>query len=206
MQYTELRQKLNNFIIFTLNDIRKVDHSFYRARLNDWQSSGYIKKIRRGYYIFADLKLNEQYLALIANHLYEPSYVSFELALSYYGLIPEGVYGITSATTKKTASFHTPIGEFMYHKIKSSLMVGYRLEPYHNQQIKIAEIEKTVLDYLYINPSLKSEDDFAGLRFDGQEFLTQADMAKFRSYLALFNSQSLTRRANLFLEFIKNNS
>ena len=204
MTYNELKEQLTIFIVFTLNDIRKVEPSFYRARLNEWQSKGYIKKIRRGYYIFSDSKLDEQALFLIANKLYAPSYVSFEMAFSRYGLIPESVYGITSATTKKTASFKTPLGEFIYHKIKPSLMFGYNLISYQNQNYKMAEIEKAVLDYLYINPQLETEADFFELRFNGQEFLAKADMQKINQYLAVFKNKNLNKRVDNFLQFIKN--
>lgn len=37
---------------------------------------------------------------LIANHLWGPSYVSLESALSYWGLIPKRVYEINSMTIK----------------------------------------------------------------------------------------------------------
>ena len=35
---------------------------------------------------------------LVANAIYSPSYLSFDFALAYYGLIPEAVYVYTSAT------------------------------------------------------------------------------------------------------------
>ena len=119
--------------VFSLSDIRKVDPEFYRPRLNEWQAKGYIKKLRRGYYMFADLALNEQALFFIANRLYVPSYVSFEMALSYYGLIPEGVYLVTSVSTKKTSTFKTPIAQFLYKTMKPSLFFGYQLEKYNQK-------------------------------------------------------------------------
>ncbi len=91
MQFIEFKEKLKNYIVFSLQDIKKIDKNFYRSRLNEWQDKGYIKKIRRSYYIFDDLNLNEAILFLIANKIYSPSYISFEMALSYYGLIPEAV-------------------------------------------------------------------------------------------------------------------
>ncbi len=204
MSYNELKEQLASFIVFTLSDIRKVEPHFYRPRLNEWQGKGYIKKLRRGYYIFSDTNLDEQALFLIANKLYSPSYVSFEMAFSHYGLIPESVYGITCATTKKTANFKTASGEFIYHKIKPSLMFGYKLESYQNQNYKIAEIEKAVLDYLYINPQLATEADFFELRFNGREFQAKADMQKLSQYLAVFKNKNLSKRVENFLQFIKN--
>src|SRR5690554_4526228 len=54
---------------------------------------------------------------LIANHLLGPSYVSLETALSYYGLIPERVYEISSMTTKASRSFNTVMGVFTYTRL-----------------------------------------------------------------------------------------
>lgn len=89
MQYIELKEALKGFTVFSLMDIKKVDSSFFRARLNEWQDKGYIKKVIKGYYIFSDIELSENVLFDIANRIYSPSYVSFEMALSYYHLIPE---------------------------------------------------------------------------------------------------------------------
>lgn len=202
MTYNELREQLKNFVIFSLNDIRKVESNFDRRRLNEWQVKGYLKKVRRGFYIFSDIELNEQTMFLIANRIYNPSYISMEMAFSYYNLIPESVYGITSVTTKKTNSFKTNIASFIYRHFKPSLMFGYQLKKHQNQNIKIAEIEKALLDYLYINPQLKSEADFYEIRFNGQEFLAKANLAKLQNYLEVFNNQSLNQRVKKFLEFI----
>ena len=38
----------------------------------------------------------------IANYIYNPSYISLESALSYYGILSQFVYTITSITTKKS--------------------------------------------------------------------------------------------------------
>lgn len=203
MRYAEFQIYLKPFIVFSLQDIRKINPSFYRARLSEWQEKGYIKKLRRGFYIRADQELNDSALAIIANRLYGPSYVSFELALSQYGLIPESVYGITSATTKKTCSFVAPIGEFIYRKIKPSLFLGYKLELYQGQNYKIADREKALLDYLYLNPHIRNKEDFEGMRWNSEEFLLHADEKKITEYLALFNNKSLTKRANNFLSFMR---
>ncbi len=204
MNYQKLKEQLKNFTVFTLNDVRKIESKFYRARLNEWQAKGYIKKLRRGYYMFTDTILNEEALFLIGNKLYAPSYVSFEMALSYYGLIPEGVYSITSATTKKTANFKTPIAEFSYRKIKPSLMFGYRLEKQKGQGYKIANMEKAVLDYLYLNPRIAEEADFYEWRFNSEEFLAKADAQKLNTYAEAFHNRRLTARLKKILLFMKN--
>ena len=73
MQYITLKEKLRDFTIFPITEIRKLDTGFHRRRLNEWQDKGYIKKVIKGYYIFSDLKLNENALFEIANRIYGPS-------------------------------------------------------------------------------------------------------------------------------------
>ncbi|MBI2427114.1 MAG: hypothetical protein HYV34_04670 [Candidatus Kerfeldbacteria bacterium] len=203
MNYYEFKEQLNDFLVFSITDIRKVESTFYRRRLNEWQDKGYIKKLRRGYYMFADTQLNEESLFLIANKLYTPSYVSFEMALSYYGLIPEGVYSVTSATSKKTIKFKTPVGEFSYRNLKPQLLFGYSLQLVGKQKYKLAEIEKAVLDYLYLNPASTRKADLLEWRFEASEFLAKADITKFNRYVQVFQSPSLARRAKLFMNFMK---
>ena len=203
MRYQEFKDKLKDFVVFTLNDIRKIDPDFYRRRLNEWQDKGYIKKLRRGFCIFSDLLLNEQSLYLIANKLYVPSYVSFEAALSYYGLIPEGVYSMTCVSTKKTSRFKTPITTFLYRSIRPSLFFGYKLVKYMGQAYKMAEIEKVFLDYVYFNPKVADKLDFYEWRFNSEEFLAKADMGKLQQYAIAFKNKKFSVRIKKILEFIK---
>jgi predicted transcriptional regulator of viral defense system len=202
MRYLELKQQLNNYIVFTLNDIRKIEADFDKRRLNEWQNKGYIKNIRRGFYIFSDLNLNEMVLFLIANKIYYPSYISFEMALSYYNLIPESVYGITSTSSKKTASFDTSIGYFDYHKLKPSLMFGYKLIEHQGQNFKIAEIEKVLLDYFYINSHKKTAADFKEMRFNLEVLRNNIDRNKLNKYLQAFNNKNLDKRIKNFLAYV----
>ncbi|OPY86072.1 MAG: hypothetical protein A4E71_01767 [Smithella sp. PtaU1.Bin162] len=204
MIFLGIKEKLKNFVVFNLNDIRKIDADFDLRRLNEWQGKGYLKMIRRGYYAFSDLEINESVLFLMANKIYTPSYVSLEMAMSHYHLIPEAVYGITSVTTRKTNRFPAAYGEFIYRHIKPQLMFGYSLTGDRGQAFKIAEIEKAVLDYFYLNASIDTEDAFSGLRFNTEEFDRQADINKLRNYLKAFDNKRLTGRVNKFLEYIRN--
>lgn len=203
MQYIQLKEKLKDFPVFSLTDVRKIELDFHRPRLNEWQKKGYLKKLRRGYYLFADTHLDEGTLFFIANRLYAPSYISFEMALSYYGLIPESVYGITSATTNKTAQFTAPIGAFSYRHVQKRLFFGYTLVAHHHLHFKIADMEKALLDFFYLHPRLKDTADFEGLRFNGVAFLERFDKKKFTHYLAAFHNENLTRRLKDFLTYLR---
>lgn len=204
MRYLELKEKLEEFKVFSLNDIRKIEPSFYGRRLNEWQKKGYIKKVIRGFYIFSELEINEPTLFVIANRVYEPSYISLEMALSFYGLIPEGVYSITSVGTKKTSDFRTGIANFSYKKIKPSLFFGYTLIEDGSHIYKMAELEKAILDYLYYNPRIKTRDDFSGVRLNKQELKKRLDFGKLRFYLDQFDNNLLEKRVAILLKYIVN--
>lgn len=204
MHYIELREKLKDFTIFSLSDIRRIAPSFHRRRLNDWQEKGYIKKIVKGYYIFSDLDINEDVLFQIANRIYDPSYISFEMALSHYKLIPESVYGITSASSRKTRTFKTKIAAFIYKTLKPDLFFGYVIADTGKKRYKIASCEKAILDYFYLNAFIKKPSDFEGIRINKENYYEVVDEGKLRRYLERFRNKALTKRISGFLEFIKN--
>jgi predicted transcriptional regulator of viral defense system len=106
-----------------------------------------IKKSKKGgLYAIAD-SLPNQYL--IANRLYEPSYVSFDTALSFHGIIPETIYGATSATTKATREFKVAGINYNYFRIKKEVYTGYMPIKHENTIILMACPEKALADYLY---------------------------------------------------------
>ena len=75
----------------------------------------------------ADAQVDESYLFMLANRIYEPSYISRESALAYYLIIPESVLGVTSVSSRKTRQFDSQWGRFSYRSIKPALMFGYRV-------------------------------------------------------------------------------
>ena len=107
---------------------------------------GDVLKLRRGLYALAAFPPS----ALEAAHaLYRPSYLSFTFALSYYQIIPETVYTITSATTRTTATFTALGQQFAYRRIKRGAFTGYQAQRVDNRVVWMAEPEKALVDTLY---------------------------------------------------------
>jgi predicted transcriptional regulator of viral defense system len=206
MQYLELKTQLKNFPVFSIKDIEKLDSSFHKQRLSEWQKKDYVKKICKGFYIFSDLAINEPTLFTIANRVYEPSYISLEMALSIYGIIPEAVYSITSATSQKTKNLKSPVGDFIYRHIQPDFMFGYELREHDGHHYQIAELEKALLDYLYLNSKINDDESFEGMRFNVSELKEKLNIEKFNKYLEAFHNKSLARRAKKFLTYINNHA
>ena len=59
--------------------------------------------------------------------MYGPSYVSLEWALSYYEMIPEKVFNVTSMTTGKVKEFQTSRSEEHTSELQSTDQLVCRL-------------------------------------------------------------------------------
>ena len=89
---------------------------------------------------------------LLAGSIYGPSYISFEYALSYYGMIPEAVYTVTCATfeKKKKKKYETIFGTFLYRDVPSEAFpLEIRLVQEGEYFYRIAEPEKAICDQIY---------------------------------------------------------
>lgn len=114
--------------------------------LEKWANEELLTRLKRGLYALkTDLPGEEE----IANRLYKPSYLSFEYALSYYNILPEMPYIITSATTKLTRAFTADNKTFVFLKIKRNAYIGYVLIKEEKKSFLIATPEKALVDYLY---------------------------------------------------------
>lgn len=115
---------------------------------------------------------------LLAGSIYGPSYLSFEYALSYYGLIPEAVHTFTSATydKKKKKSFRTPFGTFSYRDVPKRVY-HLAVEIIHEGDYSywIASPEKALCDTLYTKSPVPNQKElmallFEDMRIDEEEF------------------------------------
>ena len=157
-------------------------------KVNELVKKGFLTPIKRGIFIpgpqtsvLAPEKL------LLANHLWGPSYISSDSALSYWGMIPERVYETLSMTPHLAKVYKTPVGRFRY--IRTPLpYYSYgieRVELAPNQMALIAGKEKSLCDKIITTPRLK-------LRSAKQtfEYLTE-DLRIGEASLAELNTQTI---------------
>ena len=84
-----------------------------RVQLCRWAKSGKITQLRRGMYALGPMYRRRKICtASLANTLYSPSYLSFQWALGFHGVIPEMVVTYTSATTRVPRTFQNEFGKF----------------------------------------------------------------------------------------------
>lgn len=185
-------QKLNLFkvqqsfgmTIFTHQDLIAgygVSKRAVEAFLSYNYGNGKLQRLRRGLYIFTGAIVDPY---LIANTIYAPSYISLETALSYYGLIPEVVYTITSITTKPTREFIFNDINYGYQTIKMAAFTGYVPLNKNNTKVLIATPEKALADYYYFQSlGKKAKND----RID----TSKINKKILKDYLALYDRPKL---------------
>lgn len=199
MRFTEIKPRLEEIKIFSLNDLYLIDEGFRQPTLYEWESKGLVKKVRRGWYILGSYEPRNTEVYLVSNKIYKPSYVSLEMALSHYAIIPEAVTTVTAISTKKTRSFSTFLGLFDYKTISKNLFFGYT---YLDFGVQFATLEKTILDFLYYK-KIYGMDDFKEFRFNKDVLNSSLDLEKFDEYAMYFDSVTLVRKVNVFKNFLK---
>lgn len=144
----DLVKKLTGFgkSYFSVADLEKIldlkKKSLY-VTLHRLVKNGVLIRLRKNIYSLFTQALDYE---KIANELYFPSYISFELALSEYGILSQIPYTQTLATTRPTKK--TVINEIAieYSHVPKNLFFGYVLK---NGKY-IATPEKALLDQLYM--------------------------------------------------------
>ncbi len=135
---------------------------------------------------------------LLASVILSPSYLSFDWALSYYGLIPERVTSITSATlgNRKNKTFENFFGRYEYTDIPvNAFSEGLTYLENGDYIVKIAMKEKALCDSLCKWRVVKNVKElkellFLDKRIDEDEFET-CDFKLMERLAGLYNKTNL---------------
>src|SRR3989338_11146761 len=104
--------------IFHINHLKLFvplnDHSL-RVALSRLSRKHVLVRICRGFYAnpFSPPSVEE-----ISSRIYQPSYISLESALSFYGVLSQIPQVLTCVTTQIPHNFYTSLGTIEYHQMK----------------------------------------------------------------------------------------
>jgi len=161
---------------FTPSDLEKIlgqTRPALYVTLNRMVTYGVLTRLRRGVY---QVTLRTPDLARIANQLVYPSYLSFESALSRYGILSQVPYVLTFATSQRSRRINLGETEVAFRQLKRELFFGYILE----HGLYVAEPEKALLDQLYMMTR-----GLSSLALDELD-VSPLDRERLRSYAARF--------------------
>jgi len=195
-QNYEVLQKLPYFNKVTLGDV--LDKS--GENLNYWIKKlireGGLIVLKKGLYVARlylltlekNPSLREGYLEYLANIIRYPSYISLEYVLSKYGLIPEGVFAITSVTLKSSRVYKNSLGNFIYRNIKEEMFFGFADRDFEGKRLKMATKAKALFDFLYYKKAISLND----LRINWEVFLP-SDKEEFAAIVKKSDSPKMER-------------
>ena len=191
-----MRRKIKEYVAAPLshNVVMEALSSYNRPndKISEMIKSGELVSLRRGLYVPGpelDLPLPDSFV--VANHLRGPSYISLESALSYWNLIPERVYEISSVTTKTSKIYNTAIGRFSFQHLPTPYYAfGIRSVPLTELQTAlIASPEKAICDKIVLTSgillrSVSQTMDFLidDMRMD-EEQLQNLDISAIQSWV-----------------------
>jgi predicted transcriptional regulator of viral defense system len=123
--------------------------------------NGWLVRIKKGVYYIANLESRGfvgASVLVIAQAILEESYVSFEAALQHYGIFDQHARTVTSVCLKKKAD--KTIQGIMYRFIKVSRknFYGWEEKQIEGKTVKIATLEKAILDMIQFQRSVHSLD------------------------------------------------
>jgi hypothetical protein len=133
------------------------DYKRPNDKISELLKSKELISIKRGLYsVGPKMDLARPELFLIANHLRGPSYVSLESALSYWNMIPERAFEISSVCLKTSKRYKTPAGRFSYRSLKCPYYsYGIKNVKFSTKQtVLIASPEKALCDKIVLTPKI----------------------------------------------------
>ncbi len=134
------------------------------AHLARMQQRGELTRLRRDLYMLLPQDGDTPYSReLIANHLYSPSYVSFESVLADAGLIPERVEEVHSACMGRSRHFRNDTGRYRYtHLPLPYYAIGTRsVRTEAGLYYLAATPEKALCDLIVVTPRLRLQSERA---------------------------------------------
>jgi len=153
-------------------------------------NSGLLVQLERGKYY---LKQNTPSDFAIGSYLYAPAYISLESALSYYGILSQFPFEITSVTAKKTCVKKINGKIYSYSHIKKELLTGYESK----NNFLIAYPEKAMFDYFYfVTKSLRTENYLSEMD------LLQLSKEKIKLYLPLVSTSNKSKITMLIDKYL----
>lgn len=209
MKYNELLQQFRDRPFF---ESREVLYLFDEPKnqiqksLSVWTKQEKLLQLRRGCYLLPEhVRTKDPSDYYLSNYLYQPSYVSLQTALSYYGMVPEALGRIQAITSRHGSSWNTPAGTFTYRKLKKERFWGYTVDSLDapefsetQSQFYMARPEKAFLDLFYLQKGEWSAERIREMRFQNLE---QLDRDQLKTDARRFDSPKVQRAVNRLLKF-----
>ena len=139
------------------------DYSRQQVRnlVSKMTKKGWLVRIKKGTYYITNLESRGfagASVLVIAQTILEESYVSFEAALQYHGIFDQHARTVTSVCLKKKADKTIQGITYRFIKASGKNFYGWEEKQIEGRNVKIATLEKAILDMIRCQRSIHSLD------------------------------------------------
>ena len=134
---------------------------------------------------------------VISSQLYPPSYISFITALYLHGKIQQVIDRIFIVTPIKRKQIRVFEMDVQFVTLKRAMIFGYKKVSKENSYVVVADVEKAIIDCLYLPRYCRIVDVFDILK-EGAGI----DMGKLVDYARKCESEAVERRLGYLLDLI----
>jgi predicted transcriptional regulator of viral defense system len=149
--------------------------------------NGWLIRIKRGLYAISDLSSRGSLTIsplVVANLLVADSYVSFESALSQYGMFDQLTVKTVSVSLKGYKSVQVAGLDYVYVKTKPEYFFGWQEVQVDNDSARLATPEKALIDMVNFHRSHYSIDMVIEILSEHRDDL---DLTRLNDYLSKFS-------------------
>lgn len=155
------------FNLVSVMQLLSINEHNGRVWLSRQSKAGRIVRLVKGKYILKEVLLVEQanpdFVGMVANIVQPHSYLSGAWVLQKYGVMSEGIFNITSVTSKHTREIVNDVGRFVYYHMDDKYFEGYSEKDVRGVVVREASLAKALYDYLYLRkmPERIDEKEFS---------------------------------------------
>lgn len=153
------------FIVYFDQIQRELSHDYSRQQARNLAAkmtkNGWLVRIKKGTYYITSLESRGfagASVLVIAGTIMEESYVSFEAALQYHGIFDQHIRTVTSVCLKKQSDKIIQGITYRFIKTFKKNFYGWEEAQIEGRAVKIATLEKAILDMIHSQRSIHSLD------------------------------------------------
>jgi predicted transcriptional regulator of viral defense system len=196
LKYGRIVSTVNLLTIFST----EYSHASAYNRIQILTKTGWLKRIKQGLYIvnesISSRFQNDLSFIAISGAINNDSYVSLAVALNYHQMFDQLSKKIIAITTKESKKYIFDDYTFKFTKVKSEMYFGFENKIESGREVKIADAEKALIDYLYLDKSFSS----ASLVFEKlKDHQNSINFDKLLDYV-LRSNETIKRKIGFFLD------
>jgi len=191
LERVSMKLKESSLAVFTITDLRRITGTSRKIAyvyLNRMLKRGLVNRVEKGRFTVCSDPF------LVSTQLVYPSYISFISALFLHGKTTQTINEILVATPKRKRSIQSFGMRIRFIKLNPKLIFGFKKVKKGNSFIFLAELEKAIIDSLYLPRYCPMSEVFSALK--------DADIERALEFASKLQIEAVNRRLGYMLDLL----